>query len=69
MKTDCFAYRIQKNGLVQCRAINDLDCHSGKCNFYKPQKQLEAEHKATAERITSLRHGGRYFIEKYKVKL
>ena len=43
-KTDCFAYRGNKYGFQDCRALNALYCKNGdKCRFYKPAKSNESE--------------------------
>lgn len=42
-KTDCFAYRIPKNGKRCCDALKKLDCE--KCSFYKTKEQNEREDK------------------------
>ena len=49
VKYDCFAYDPE----IGCKALDELHCLSGKCNFYKTEAQMcEACNRAKG-RVTS----------------
>lgn len=49
VKHDCFAYDKKAR---ECKALNELQCLSGECKFYKTEFQRCEECKTSRTRIT-----------------